>query len=81
MSLPFWISWGCATISIVAALVSVLNLRLFRSRRAYRRGWVEGRQAMALALVEALNRGLSLREFIATEAERDGYAVTFRYDE
>lgn len=75
------IAWGSCLLSLLITAANLLLAgRVTWPRAAYRRGWVEGRQAMTYAMVEAMNRRLSLTEFIEAEAARDGYAVRFRVE-
>ena len=72
------VSWTAVAVSVSTAVANVVLARRFSRSRAYRTGWVEGRQAMGIALVEALHRDLSLIEFLEAEAARDGYTVRIR---
>lgn len=62
--------------SLILALVAV-NCCLHPAgwRRAYRLGWIRGRQAMVSSIQEAQLRHMSMTEWVQAEMERDDWIV------
>jgi hypothetical protein len=61
---------------IMFVLGSCLLRRLTRAR-AYRNGWLDGRMQMVSSMAEAMNRGLTLEQWMDCELERDAEVMKY----
>lgn len=65
-------TWGeAAGLIFVGLAIGLVPFAALRRAQAYRRGWMDGRRALATSLDEATRRGMSHREWVLAELERD----------
>lgn len=69
----FWV-WWCFPVAIVWFVWAVMISGNDRADRSQTLGWMEGRTVMTRSFIEAMNRGLTVAEWLEAEAERtDNY--------
>lgn len=68
-SAPWWLH--LVTAMLLGWAVGLLPMRTLRRALAYRNGWLDGRQAMVVALAEAMRRGMSWDDWLSGEYARD----------
>lgn len=68
-----WVAggWRFACGVMLGVMMGRLTLTGLKRAQAYRRGWLHGRQAMTLSMLEAMRRGMSLDEWVVAEMRRD----------
>lgn len=76
--------WCDAAVGSLASCFGVSTVLFrFHLRLTHNRAWLMGRSAMVSSLVEANARGMSERDWLLAEADRDGFGghVRARLDE
>lgn len=67
---PITLSWAINLLTIAVCVANVLLVVRWR-RTAYSSGWIDGRLSLLLSMHEAQQRGLSVKEWVEAEAQRD----------
>lgn len=76
LGLIFVVFVGDVSFGVLLATIGVLTAsRPWRDRAQYNAGWLAGRGAFVLSMMEAQSRGMRPTEWLIAEAERDGVVV------